>query len=81
LFFWRDKTGHEIDVLIDEGTDLFPIEIKSGKTVNKDYFKNLRFWMNLSQHKKGMVLFAGDQPQSRSEGISIRNWKEYLFRK
>jgi hypothetical protein len=79
LFFWRDKTGHEIDVLIDEGLDLFPIEIKSGKTINSDYFKNLRFWMNLSQHKKGLVLYAGDQTQSRSEGITIRNWKEYLF--
>lgn len=58
LFFWRDKTGHEIDVLIDEGLDLFPIEIKSGKTINSDYFKNLRFWMNLSQHKKGMVFIC-----------------------
>lgn len=81
LFFWRDKTGHEIDVLVDEGLDLFPIEIKSGKTINSDYFKNLRFWMNLSQHKKGLILYAGDQTQSRSEGITIINWKEYLFRK
>ncbi len=81
LFFWRDKTGHEIDVLIDEGLDLFPIEIKSGKTINSDYFKNLKFWMNLSQHKNGMVLYAGTQSQSRSDGIDVRNWEEYLFRR
>ncbi|MDO8965421.1 ATP-binding protein [Algoriphagus sp.] len=81
LFFWRDKTGHEIDVLIDEGLDLFPMEIKSGKTINSDYFKNLRFWMNLSQKKMGTLLYAGTQPQSRSEGITIMNWKEYFFRR
>lgn len=81
LFFWRDKTGHEIDVLIDEGLDLFPLEVKSGKTINSDNFKNLRFWMNLSDQKKGMVLYTGDQTQARSEGITVKNWKDYLFKK
>jgi uncharacterized protein len=81
LFFWRDKTGHEIDVLVDEGLDLFPIEIKSGKTINSDYFKNLRFWMNLSQQKKAMVLYTGNQTQTRSEGISVKNWKDFLLRR
>jgi hypothetical protein len=81
LFFWRDKTGHEIDVLVDEGLDLLPIEIKSGKTINSDYFKNLRFWMNLSQQKKAMVLYTGNQTQTRSEGISVKNWKDFLLRR
>ncbi|MCY7356702.1 MAG: ATP-binding protein, partial [Rudanella sp.] len=32
LFYWRDKTGHEVDVIIDEAGKLIPIEIKSGQT-------------------------------------------------
>ncbi|WP_144607360.1 ATP-binding protein [Algoriphagus algorifonticola] len=79
LFFWRDKTGHEIDVLIDEGVDLIPVEIKSGKTINSDYFKNLKFWMKLSGQKKGMVLYCGDQSQSRSDGFKVLNWKGYFY--
>lgn len=79
LFFWRDKTGHEIDVLIDEGVDLIPIEIKSGKTINSDYFKNLKFWMKLSGQKKGMVLYCGEQSQSRSDGVKVLNWKGYFY--
>ncbi|OOG78585.1 ATP-binding protein [Algoriphagus sp. A40] len=81
LFFWRDKTGHEIDVLMDNGSELFPIEIKSGKTINSDYFKNLKFWMRLSGQNRGLVLFTGIQTQSRTEGIDVENWKEFLFKK
>jgi predicted AAA+ superfamily ATPase len=32
LYFWRDNVGHEIDVIIDHGTSLYPVEIKSGQT-------------------------------------------------
>ncbi len=81
LYFWRDKTGHEIDLLVDKGNDLLPIEIKSGKTINSDYFKNLKFWMRLSGQKKGIVLYAGEQIQTRTEGIRVMNWKIFLIGK
>ena len=36
LYFWRNKTGNEIDVLIDNFNELIPIEIKAGKTITND---------------------------------------------
>src|SRR3990172_8934281 len=47
LYFWRDQTGHEIDLLVDYGRTLLPVEIKSGKTVAGDFFNGLRYWMSL----------------------------------
>jgi predicted AAA+ superfamily ATPase len=47
LFYWRDKTGHEIDLIIDEYPELLPIEIKSGKTINTEFFKNLNIWADI----------------------------------
>jgi len=38
LFYWRDKGGHEIDLIIDQGKTLLPVEIKSGKTINNSFF-------------------------------------------
>ena len=32
LFFWRDRTGHEVDLVIEAGDTLFPVEIKSTQT-------------------------------------------------
>ncbi len=75
LYFWRDKTGREIDLIMERGTDLIPIEIKSGKTVHNDFFKNLRYWMKLTGIKNGKIVYAGDQEQKRTEGIEILSWK------
>jgi hypothetical protein len=39
LYFWRDHTGHELDLVIDEGTRLIPVEIKSGRTISEEFVK------------------------------------------
>jgi hypothetical protein len=76
LFYWRDKTGHEIDVVIDTGSSLLPLEIKSGKTISGEFFKNLKFWVKLTGEKKSYLLYAGSERQNRSDGIEIMNWRE-----
>ncbi len=49
LYFWRDKNGTiEIDCVVDEGRQLFPIEIKSGETVALDFFTNIKKWNALA---------------------------------
>lgn len=78
LFYWRDKTGHEIDLVVDSGEGLLPIEIKSGKTIRNDYFKNLNYWMKLSGSKKAVVLYAGEQIQQRSDGKEILPWRSLI---
>jgi predicted AAA+ superfamily ATPase len=75
LFYWRDKTGHEVDLIIDNGKTLLPIEIKSGMTISKDYFKNIDYWTNLSGSKKAFILYSGAQHQKRSDGTEIMNWR------
>ncbi len=74
LYFWRDNTGHEIDVLMETGQKLIPLEIKSGQTITNDYFKNLRFWKRISGTRNGYVVYGGDQSQHRSDGINVVPW-------
>ena len=75
LYFWRDKTGREIDLIIDTPSETIPVEIKAGKTVHQEFFKNIRYWLTLSGEKNGKVLYAGDTEQKRSEGIEVVCWK------
>jgi len=67
LSFYRDSGGHEVDMLITSGSQLYPIEIKSGATVNRDYFKGLDFISRLDSPSitTGAVIYGGDMPQSR----------------
>ncbi len=76
LYFWRDKTGHEIDCVFERAGKLVPVEIKSGETVNRDFFKNLDFLKKISGQgaKPGYVIYGGDRKQSRGDG-TVLSWK------
>jgi predicted AAA+ superfamily ATPase len=76
LFFWRDKTGREIDVIIDDGETLLPIEIKSGKTIQSEYYMHMDYWLNLSGEKNSIIYYAGDMKQKRSDHKLICNWRD-----
>ena len=47
LFFYRDSEGAEIDLLLEFGHGVFPIEIKAGATINTDYFRGLEHFAKL----------------------------------
>jgi predicted AAA+ superfamily ATPase len=75
LYFWRDQTGHEIDLLVEEGADLFPVEIKSAATITGALFEGLEWWLRLAGQdpETATLVHGGDQVQVR-RGISVRPW-------
>jgi predicted AAA+ superfamily ATPase len=77
LYFWRDRTGNEVDVVIEEGDNLVPVEIKAGQTVSSDYFRGLERWQGLAKKASGKawLLYGGDKGQSRL-GCNVVPWAE-----
>jgi len=75
LFFWRDRSGNEIDVIIEDSDTLIPVEIKSGQTINADFFKGLKCWKKLTGTKKSYLIYGGEENYNR-EGINIRSWRK-----
>lgn len=75
LFYWRDKSGHEVDLIIDEDRELLPVEIKSGKTINNEFFKNLNYWKKISGNEKSLLLYSGKHKQIKSDGTIVHNWR------
>lgn len=75
IYFWRDSQGHEVDVILEDGDQLVPIEVKAGKTIAADYFSGLQYWHKLSQSEGGWLVYAGDESQSRSS-IKVINWAQ-----
>lgn len=76
LSFWRDKTGHEVDCLVQHGAETIPIEIQSGKTVTQDSFKNLHYWNQLTgkARKPSFLIYGGEQDHTRG-ATSVLGWK------
>ena len=77
LYFWQDRHGREVDILIDQGQQLVPVEVKSGETIASDYFTGLSRWVNLAGREAGRawVVYGGSEKQSRSQA-EVLPWRE-----
>ncbi len=75
LFHWRDSTGHEIDVIIDLGDRLIPVEVKSGMTVADDALDGLAWWTAIPSNptETGVLIHGGSACHLR-RGFCIRPW-------
>lgn len=76
LYFWRDNTGHEVDVIIDTMEKLYAVEIKSGKTITDKFFTAILYWFKISGEKSGAIVYAGESDQKRSNNIEIVPWNK-----
>ncbi len=77
LYFWRNNTGHEIDLLTDQGGQLTPIEIKSGQTFASDWLNGLQKWLLLAgqEAQSPTIIYAGDESWEE-DGIRILPWRD-----
>ena len=75
LYFWRDATGHEIDVLIDTGGRVTPLEVKSGQTVAADAVDALVWWRSIpSNPNGGGILVHGGAEGFVFKGCRVLPW-------
>lgn len=81
LFFWRSHGGLEVDLVLEHGQALAPVEIKSGATVSPDWMRPLRRWRELAGSTAGhpVIVYGGDQAQQRSDA-AIVPWRQLARR-
>ena len=67
-YFWNAAGAHEIDLLLDQGGRLYPIEIKSARTIGTHFFDGLRYFQSLSgaSSENSFLIYGGDETQKRS---------------
>ena len=76
IYFWRDSKGLEIDLLLEDGGNLTPVEIKSGQTVAADFMTSLRKWCELSGiPDRPALLVCGGSTSFANGNISIVPWR------
>ena len=85
LCFYRDKSGREIDLVLDTGTRFDMVEIKSGKTIASDWFANLDAVGEIVANARAsdaprgkigrIVVYGGDESQART-GTKVLSWTD-----
>lgn len=80
LYFWRDKTGREIDFLYEKPAGkVQAIEVKAGKTFSSDMADSLIYWQKLAgQGVETTVIYSGDQDQKMNR-VEVVSWRNFLY--
>ena len=79
LYFWRDNSGTEVDIVLERGNELAGIEIKSGITVSADSMRSLNLWRQYalaSGRFSGVftgLVYAGDIRFKR-DSVDVLPW-------
>jgi hypothetical protein len=75
LYFWRDSNGHEIDLLVEAGGKLVPIECKAGATVAADWFPPLERFRQSAGAERSWIVYGGDDEQVRAH-CRVVGWRQ-----
>jgi predicted AAA+ superfamily ATPase len=72
LSFWRTSTGSEVDLIVEEGRGLIPIEIKLSSTPRPAMAGRIRSFRNTVGEKvtPGYVIHPGDTTLPLGEGVT-----------
>ncbi len=80
VYFWQSSKNFEVDLLIDKGTFLYPIEIKSSATFHPSMFKNIEHFTKLQKaglqfSPSGECIYGGDESFDFKECF-VRSWRD-----
>lgn len=76
LYYWRDNKGIEIDVLMDKGKKLIPIEIKAADTFQPEYLKSIMQWNGFSNNQGGLLFYSGEISFTTASKVKVMNWRD-----
>jgi uncharacterized protein len=74
LYYWRDRTGNEIDLLLDQAGEVVPVEIKSSSTFHNDFLKGIRYWGKIKPAKLSYMIYTGQT--LKGGDTQLLNWKD-----
>jgi predicted AAA+ superfamily ATPase len=79
VWFYRDQSGNEVDLVVETGDRLLLVEIKSGERVASDAIESMRTMVatfgETKRKVQGMIVYGGDTAAS-VHGIDLVPWRE-----
>lgn len=81
IFFYRDSHGNEVDLLLQNGQNFIPIEVKSAQTFHSSFLKGIHSFQKVCEKTKlhrcegPAIVLGGDEEQKRQE-FEILPWNK-----
>ena len=82
LYFYRDVSGKEVDLLYQKGSRLIPVEIKSSKTFSPSFLEGLAYFHTQTPQKAegGALIYGGTQTQKidNFQLLNVENCAQFM---
>jgi uncharacterized protein len=81
LWFWRDNSGTEVDLILERGNEVAAVEVKSGSSVAGDSLGNLHRWRKYAQERGNFsavhcgLVYGGETRYTR-DGVDVLPWSK-----
>ncbi len=77
--FWRDSSGHEIDLLLESSASRpVPVEAKAGQTYKGDFLRGLDWWRKTTDSPElAGVLVYGGETSAVHRGHKLLSWRSW----
>jgi uncharacterized protein len=76
VYFWRDSTGHEIDLVIEAGGGrLVPVEAKSSQTFTPEFVKEIAWWRETGGLEEPGVVVYGGETTTAFKNDRVMSWR------
>lgn len=76
LYFLRDSTGNEIDLLMEKQSRIIALEIKASKKTDSNMLTGLRYWIKNNRDAQTILIYGGEKTRSLSPQIELVSWKD-----
>ena len=76
MYYFRDSTGNEVDLITERDAEPLAIEIKSAAKVNSSMLRGLHFWQKNQPLGHSLLLHGGVANEPVTEKIAIVPWTE-----
>ncbi len=78
MYYFRDSTGNEIDLISERDGEPVAIEIKSGKKSDNNMFRGLKYWQKYQPKSQCILLYGGKQHEMITDTLSLVPWTEVI---
>jgi predicted AAA+ superfamily ATPase len=75
LFFFREKNGNEVDLLIKRGETFIPVEIKKAGNFSPGFTRGLKYWNTLARHTATPIIVYTGETETAGNSYRLINWK------
>ena len=74
LYFFRDSNGNEVDLILENAANLTLLEMKSGQTINQDFFRGVDYFKSLNKESPVAYLIYGGNVAQKRSNVTVLPW-------